>query len=221
MLLAAPASARRPRGRLNMPEGWTWPPSATMVDQGRACLAHLDALGVKWRKAPARRKVATPIYVDEMIVAGVTLAPTFKKGPFVMDCLLAATLADTADVLRSAGVAELRFAEIWDYRNVNDGRRPILSRHALGLAIDVFEVVTDDGVRHVVETDYPDAFLLTLEDWMRATRSFRILTPGNDPRHHHDHFHLEVDVHYGPGKVLAATSYDRYNGGPGARGRSD
>src|SRR5262249_37832793 len=141
-LAAAPASAR---GKLNMPEGWRWPPSAAMKEEGRACLAHLDALGVKWRPAPARRKVATPIFLHDMTVGGVLLAPTFKKGPFVMDCLLAAALADAADVLRSAGVAELRFAEIWDYRNVNDGRRPILSRHALGIAIDVFAIVTDDG----------------------------------------------------------------------------
>src|SRR5204863_3988554 len=99
---------------LNMPGGWSWPPNAAMKAEGEACLHHLDALGVKWRRAPGRRKVATPIYLDEMSLGGVALTPTFKKGPFVMDCLLAAALADSADLLRSLGVEELRFAEIYD-----------------------------------------------------------------------------------------------------------
>src|SRR6266568_1498221 len=96
LLWGALASART---RLNMPAGWTWPPSAAMADRGRACLAHLDALGVSWRAAPPRRKVTTPIYLEDMTVAGVALVPLAKKGPFVMDCLLAAAFADTAAVL--------------------------------------------------------------------------------------------------------------------------
>jgi hypothetical protein len=191
-LLAGSASARPRRSKLNMPPGWTWPPSAAMKADGARCLAHLDALGIKWRRAPAVRKVTTPIYIEPMALGGVEITTLWKKGPFVMDCALVAALADTADVLRSAGVAALLFSEIHDYRNINDGKRPILSRHALGIAIDVFAIVTDDGVRHTVETDYPDAFLLTVEEWLRATSTYRILTPGNDPRHHHDHFHLEV-----------------------------
>jgi hypothetical protein len=186
-----------------MPEGWTWPPSAQMKADGRECLAHLDALGIGWRPGPARPKIATPILLSDLTIGGVTLVPTFKRGPFVMDCALAAALADTAPVLRSAGVAELRFAEIWDYRNVNSGRRHILSRHAIGMAIDVFAFVTDDGVRHTVETDYPDAVLATVEEWLRATHAYRILTPGNDPVHHHDHFHLEANPSYSPRSLAA------------------
>jgi hypothetical protein len=214
-MLAAPAAARP---RLNMPGGWTWPPSTAMKAEGEACLHHLDALGVAWRRAPARRKVATPIYLDDMTVGGVALVPRSRKGPFVMDCLLAATLADSADVFRSLGVAELRFAEIYDYRNINMGQRPILSRHALGLAIDVLELVTDDGVDHVVERDYPDALLATLEEWLRATGSWRLITPATDPRHHRDHFHLEVNVDYRIRKVAARHSYNRYNDGGGRPG---
>lgn len=175
-----------------MPPGWSWPPTQAMKADGAACLRHLDALGIRWTHAPAKRKVTTPILLEEMEVGGIALTSIWKKGPFVMDCQLVAALGDTADVLRSAGVSELRFSEIYDYRNVNDGRRPILSRHALGIAIDIFAIVTEDGVAHRIETDYPDAFLLTVESWLRATNAFRILTPGNDPRHHHDHYHLEV-----------------------------
>ena len=70
-----------------------------------------------------------------------------------------------------------------------------LSRHALGLAVDVFEIVTDDGLRHVVARDYKagDAVLLSVESWVNEAGGFRyLLTPGNDPRRHHDHFHFEA-----------------------------
>ena len=177
---------------LNMPPGWKWPPTTAMKEEGRTCLAHLDELGVAYTAAPKTRKVTTPIYLTDMTVGGVELQPIWKKGPFVMDCLLAAALADHAGVFRSAGVAALRFAEIHDYRNINDGRRKILSRHAIGMAIDVFAFVTEDGVVHPVLRDYPDAFLLTLEQWLRESHGFRLLTPGNDRKHHRDHFHFEV-----------------------------
>lgn len=191
-LVAHGRPGRPTKKGLNMPPGWTWPPSAQMRADGAACLEHLGALGVRYTHAKAVRKVATPIYVTDMTLGGIELQSMYGKGPFVMDCLLAAAIADQADVLASAGVAALRFAEIHDYRNINDGKRGILSRHALGLAIDVFAFVTEDGVEHVVEKDYPDALLLTLEDWLRDTLAFRLLTPGNDKKHHHDHFHLEV-----------------------------
>ena len=192
LLTLLPAAAPARTSRLNMPPGWTWPPSARMKADGQACLSHLDALGVRYEKAPPVRKVTTPVYLSDMTLGGIELQSIWKKGPFVMDCLLAAALADAAGVLASAGVVALRFAEIHDYRNINDGKRKILSRHALGLAIDVFAFVTEDGVTHPVEKDYPDALLLTLEDWLRDTAAFRLLTPGNDRKHHHDHFHLEV-----------------------------
>jgi hypothetical protein len=192
LLWPALAAAKPRPSHLNMPPGWTWPPSAAMRADGKACLARLDELGIRYRKAPLTRKVATPITLETMAIGGVELQSIWKKGPFVMDCLLVSAIADQSDLLRGFGVAALRFSEIWDYRNINDGKRHILSRHALGLAIDVFAFVTDDGVEHRVEMDYPDAFLLTLEEWLRAGAGFRLLTPGNDPRHHHDHFHLEV-----------------------------
>jgi hypothetical protein len=81
---------------LNMPPGWKWPPTAAMRGEGRACLAHLDELGVAYTTAPKTRKVTTPIYVTDMTVGGIELQSIWKKGPFVMDCLLAAALADQA-----------------------------------------------------------------------------------------------------------------------------
>src|SRR5262249_16224963 len=98
-----------------------------------------------------------------------------------------------AAALRAAGVTELRFAGIHDYRNV--AGKNVLSRHALGLAIDVFEFVDEDGVKHVVKSDYRDGdpILWDIEDAINDTGAFRmLLTPGNDPKHHYDHFHFEA-----------------------------
>ena len=194
LLVCGSAHARKRRNKLNMPPGWQWPPSAAMREEGRRCLAHLTALGVEWKRAPATRKVTTPIYVPSMEIGGVTLDPIWRKGPFVMDCLLAEALADRgAAALRSAGVEALRFSTIHDVRNIAGTK--ILSRHALGLAMDVFQIVTDDGQTHVVARDYKrgDPTLYTVEHWVNEAGGFRyLLTPGNDPRHHHDHFHFEA-----------------------------
>ncbi len=178
-----------------MPDGWTWPPSAEMKAEGKACLAHLDELGVEWKKSPPVSKIATPILLPTMEVSGIKLTSIWQSGPFPMDCFLAERIAESAaPFLHAAGVSELRFAEIHEYRDVG-GKPGVLSRHALGLAIDVFEIVTDDGVKHVVKTDYKqaDALLLTVEEWVNRSGGFRLLlTPGNDPEHHYDHFHFEA-----------------------------
>ncbi len=142
-----------------------------------------------------------PIYVPGMELGGVKLTSIFRKGPFVMDCHLALALARAGEVMRQIGVRELRFSTIHEYRRIRlrgAVRRP-LSRHALGLAIDVFEVVTDDGQKAVVEKAYrkKDQTLLALERGIAASLDFRTpLTPGNDPRSHYNHFHLEARVNY-------------------------
>jgi hypothetical protein len=208
ILTAAVAAEARPRAHAgagaNMPPGWTWPPSAAMRDTGRACLDHLGELGVAYTRGPATPKVATPVLVPSMRFDGLEVSAIGKSGPFVMDCLLAESLAESAELFRSAGVVALRFGEIHDYRNINGGRRRILSRHALGLAIDVFAFITEDGAEHRVEREYPSTLLVTLEGWLLDRHSFRILTPGSDPRHHRDHFHLEVRDVVGRGRTVAA-----------------
>jgi hypothetical protein len=196
LVLGTAEAGKRSRGgrtRLNMPPAWTWPPSPEMRAEGQRCLERLTELGVSWKRAPAQRKIVTPIYLPQMEVGGVKLTSIWRKGPFVMDCLLALSFAERgAEALRSAGVAELRFTSIHSYRTVAGTRH--LSRHALGMAIDVFEVVTDDGLRHSVKHDYhTSAALLSAERWINEAGGFRfLLTPGNDPRRHHDHFHFEA-----------------------------
>jgi hypothetical protein len=164
-----------------------------MRREGRLCRQQLDALGVSWKPGPATRKVATPVVVPEMIFGGVRLTSRQRRPPYVMDCRLAETLTSAvAPILTDLGVTTVEFGSIYDYRNVA-GRRA-RSRHAIGMAIDIFAFVSADGARHVVKEDYRAGDLLrAIEERLRATGVFRgPLTPGNDRRRHHDHFHLEA-----------------------------
>jgi len=206
LLPAAVAQARpaRKHGRrvsaryVNMPRGWTWPASAAMKRSGQACLAELDRAGVAWKPAPASRGVTTPVYVPEMRIGEIELEPVWRKGPFVMDCRLALTLADNASALHGLGVRALRFSTIYQYRNVRKQHRvwPMLSRHAAGLAVDVYEFALTDGRVLEVKWSYTrEPVLKEIESLLRGSPRIRgLLTPGNDRRSHPDHFHIEADM---------------------------
>jgi len=185
----------------NMPANWVWPPSRPMIAAGAQCLAKLDELGVEYERAEAQDKIVTPIVVPGMKLGGLELDSLWRKGPFVMDCELALALETYGPQLAEAGVRKLIFSRIWGNTLVRVGgvTKPYLSRHALGLAIDVYAFVDEAGNKSVVETAYPqgDPFLVSIEDTVNASGGFRLcLTPKNDPISHHDHFHLEAAVVY-------------------------
>lgn len=194
-------AGKRKRRQSNMPPGWSWPPTGVMQQTGKACLARLDDLGVRWRKAGKALKVATAVVIPDMKLGGIRIASIWRKPPFVMDCHLAAALAAQGPVLHELGVRELRFTSIHRYTHVQkaDNKPGALSRHALGLAIDVWQMVDDEGVVHSVEDDYVggDELLLAVERRMNDSGAFRmVLTPDNDPVGHDDHFHFEARVDY-------------------------
>lgn len=204
-----PKTARKSAKPSNMPDGWSWPPSRAMAAKGKACTDELDLLGIGWKKAPAEPKIATPIVLTSMELGGVKLVSTFRKPPHVMDCHLALGLATFGVQLHGLGVRELHFSRIYGYTQVRTQgvTRKALSRHALGLAIDVRAVVDDTGHKATVVDDYlkDDPLLLRVEDYLNDSGGFRtVLTPRNDPASHYDHFHVEVRVDYdaptAPGK---------------------
>lgn len=212
LLSSGPAEAARHRvhgrkthGRANMPPGWTWPPSEAMRADGRACLKRLDELGIGYRRVAPTSKITTPIELTTMEIGGVTLTSIWRKGPHLMDCQLARAFAERgAAALKAAGVAALRFSSIHAARNVAGTR--ILSRHALGLAMDVYEVVTTEGTTLVVQRDYPHDVLIETERRINESGVFRyLLTPGNDRRRHRDHFHFEARSTEEVGPGLAGT----------------
>ncbi len=196
MCLAGTGHARSKTKRIpNMPRGWSWPPNAAMVQAGATCLEDLAEREVQVESGEGK-KVNSPVRVPSMRIGGVALEPTWRKGPFVLDCHLVRALHDAAPELRALGVQALRFSTIHEHRYVKrNGRRTnILSRHAIGLAMDVFEVRMDDGRILVVKKHYADDPALPAVERVFAQRDdFRTpLSPGNDPKGHDDHLHLEA-----------------------------
>jgi hypothetical protein len=192
------AEAGRRGARRNMPRGWTWPPSRETRRDGRRCMRELRALGVRFERARRRRLIATPVVVPDMKFGPISLVPTYRKPPFVMDCRLALALATNADRLAALGIRELRFSSIYDYRRVRLRRKVhrVLSRHAYGLAIDVFKVVLENGtVLDVDENYWSSPLLIAAELAMRRSGGFRaVLGPAIDPVSHSDHLHMEAVV---------------------------
>lgn len=194
LLLAATAPPKRP----NMPVGWTWPPSPAMRAIGAECTRALDEAELSWRRGPATPKIATPVLLSPMTAGGVTLVPLRGKGSYPMDCHLARALHAVAPSLVEQGVVALGFRTLHEYRTVRKRGRStkILSRHAIGLAVDVFELHLDDGRVLQVERDWASEPRLAQAVAVFAdSELFRTpLTPANDPHDHGDHVHLEAHM---------------------------
>jgi len=205
LLLASTAVAdARPRAD-NMPRGWRWPPSKTMTAAAHACEQRLDELGVAWQPATAKGHVVDPIVVPGGEIGGIAYVEPGAKQPLVMDCQLVLALATFAPRLYELGVREVRVASAYRWSKVRVGgkTKELLSRHALGLALDVASFVNDDGREAVVARDYKsdDELLLDIERAIDDSSLFRtVLTPKNDPISHSDHFHIEADPDYSDDK---------------------
>jgi hypothetical protein len=190
--------------RLNMPNGFVWPPSRRMEAMADACELQLDELGVQYQPADDVGKVVRPMTIEGEI-AGVKFTPIYgNRGVF--DCQLVMTLANFAPTLYDLGVREVKVLSGYRYTKVRVGGKTknILSRHALGIALDVVAFVDADGNEANVEHDYKRGNQL-LHDIERAGNDsgmFRVLlTPRNDPKSHHDHFHFEANPDYTEARV--------------------
>lgn len=194
VLLGSATPAKRP----NMPAGWTWPPSATMKAVGTSCTQRLDDAKVVWKAGPKLAKISTPVLVEGLQLGAVALAPRRKAASHPMDCQLAAAITEVSPALAELGVATIRFGTLHQYRFVKKRGRTtkILSRHALGLAVDVFAFEMTDGRVLEVERDWAaEPLLATIAAVFAASPRFRTpLTPANDPESHDDHAHLEAHM---------------------------
>jgi hypothetical protein len=202
---AAAKDARRPgiakAKASNMPRGFTWPPSRAMLDAAAGCEHALDAAGVAWHAASRDGRIVDAVTIDDATLGGIAYTPLFAKGPYKLDCQLALALATIGPELAAAGVREVRFGSIYRWSNVRVGGKTknALSRHALGLAMDVVSFVDESGREAKVARDYRagDELLLDIERTINASSSFRlVLTPKNDPISHKDHFHIEANPSY-------------------------
>jgi hypothetical protein len=202
LILAALAGVADARPRAdNMPRGWTWPPSRTMVAASKACEAKLDELGVAWKPAKREGHLVDALTLPDGEIGGITYVDVYGKKPPTMDCQLVLALATFAPRLYELGVREVRIGSIyrWSKVRVAGHTKDLLSRHALGLAMDVISFVDDDGHESVVARDYKqgDELLLNVERAINDSGAFRVvLTPKNDPVSHKDHFHVEANPDY-------------------------
>jgi hypothetical protein len=189
----------------NMPHGYAWPPTRQMRAAEKACEAQLDVLGVPHKPTTTEGRIADPLIVADasgaMKLGGIDYIAAWRQGPQKVDCQLALALAQFGHELYDLGVRQVTFGSIYRWTNVrvNGKTRPFLSRHALGIAMDIVSFIDDAGREANVKQDYPtgDPLLLGIETAVNASGKFRILlTPKNDPISHSDHFHLEVAVDY-------------------------
>lgn len=188
----------------NMPRGWQWPPSRTMEAVEKTCEQKLDALGVTWQAAPREGHVTDAIVVPDMTLGGVQFLGTYTKDrPQMMDCELALAWTSFAPQLHELGVTEVHFGSIYRWTKVRafGKTKDALSRHALGLAMDVAYFVDGEGRQAWVGRDYKagDELLLNVEKAVNDSGLFRLLlTPKNDPISHKDHFHFEANPDFTP-----------------------
>jgi hypothetical protein len=185
----------------NLPRGFTWPATPEMHAAGQACEAELTALGVTWKPSTPEGRIVDPVEVPDGVIGGIQYTSKWRSPPHKLDCQLARALAQIGPVLHAAGVREVRWGSIYRWSNVRTHGQtlPFLSRHALGLAMDIVEFVDDAGRVANVQQDYlkGDALLQSVEQAVNDSGKFRlVLTPKNDPKSHDDHFHVEANPDY-------------------------
>lgn len=187
--------------KANMPRGFRWPPTRAMKKVSARCERELVELGVPWGPARPEGRIVAPIVVPDMELGGIAYKSAFRRPPHTIDCQFARTLVAIGPALHALGVREVTFGSIFRNTTVraNGKSKNVLSRHALGIAMDIVSFTDASGRVVTVKDDYPlqDALLLSVEQVMNDSGLFRtVLTPRNDPTSHHDHFHLEAVVDY-------------------------
>jgi len=190
----------------NMPHGYAWPPSKQMLAAEKVCQDELGALGVSFKPAKGEGRIVSALTVDpdgegNIVLGGIKYKSAWRSPPYKMDCQLALALENFGKDLFTAGVRQVKFGSIFRWTNVrvNGETKPILSRHALGIAMDIVSFSDEAGHEANVKKDYPlgDPLLLAVETAVKDSGKFRtLLTPQNDPVSHSDHFHIEVAVDY-------------------------
>jgi hypothetical protein len=195
------------RNTKNMPRGYVWPPTRQMLAAEKACRAELDARGIAYKPAWSEGRIVGALTISEgaddgaLVLGGITYHSAWRKGPHKLDCQLARVLDDFGPTLHDLGVREVTFGSIYRWTNVrvNGKTKNILSRHALGIAMDIVSFTDEAGRVANGKKDYPadDPLLHAIEDAVNTSHKFRtLLTPKNDPVSHSDHFHIEAYVDY-------------------------
>jgi hypothetical protein len=190
-------------GADRMPPGFAWPATDEMKTASKSCETALNTLGVTWEPSSPQGMIVDPVVVPSMEIGGIKYTSLYARAPHRFDCQFVQTLALLGPELHAIGVREVQFGSI--YRNTlarsHGQTKAFRSRHALGIAMDVMAFVDENGRVAKVETEYlkGDPLLHAIEDLVNQNLHCRqVLTPGNDPISHDDHFHIEASVDFTP-----------------------
>ena len=171
---------------------------------GDLCKRELDARGVAWK--PAHKPGITIAIEVTGPLGGIAWAAA-GRGPLVLDCSLAVSLAEAGPYLAALGVERATFSSAYARRNVRGTNKP--SKHSYGLAIDVSRFHGTEIGDLAVALDYEQglgdaidclgqpstqggAILKVLQcQLVRSGLFYLVLSPDYDDAHH-DHFHLEA-----------------------------
>ena len=204
---ARPVVSRTPVARMHPLVGSEFhhPVPKGFVDHG--CVRRLRRLKVRFRRVGPVRGVATPIEIPGGRIGSIRYHSFFGHDHMLMDCRLAVALQRASSIFHVNGVQEILYSNFYSWRNVEGTNR--LSRHALGLAVDIHAFIARNGRKVVVESDFEKGlghgrtceghaetwkarFLRDLACDLDASNLFdRILTPDYD-HGHKNHFHMSV-----------------------------
>ena len=208
------ARAAEPVASAASPDAGAAPPPADDPSApNKACLASLRERGVDFVEQPTKG-VRTPIRLVGSNLGPLRLVVIDRKAGGVMpvmDCELGRALLDASAVFENAGIRDLFFSGMYEYRPRRHSKK--LSEHAHGLAIDVHEFGTADGRIFDVERDFeqgvgewpardqvacvgsperPEGRLLReLACALRVSSAFREIITADDNADHANHFHIE------------------------------
>lgn len=181
----------------------------------RECHAALDALGVTWKPAAAKKGIVIPVEIpaakgklpEILGVTFVTWSSKKQPKPMVLDCSLAYSFARAARFFTDAGVTTVLYSGIYQRRNVRGTDH--LSKHSFALAMDVHELHGDGIGELTVADDYEQGLgdevdcvgkplttggrvMRTVFCRMQRSELYKhILGPDYDADHW-NHFHIEA-----------------------------
>jgi hypothetical protein len=191
------------------------PPEAEGEGPSKTCLASLKARGVEFIAEAPTKGVRTPVRLQGANLGPLRLVMRERRPGGVipvMDCELGRALLDAAPLFQYAGIRDLIFSGMYQYRKRRGSSK--LSEHAHGLAIDVHQFGTADGRIFDVEKDFESG----VGDWasrdqvacvgsperaearklrelacaLRVSSAFKEIITGDDNSDHDNHFHIEA-----------------------------
>lgn len=166
------------------------------------CLLKLKKSKIKFRTLDSIGLIHTPIEILSTI-DGLEIKTMSKRQRLIVDCRFAIALKRAVPFFKANHISRIHFSN--SYRKHSHKKKRV-SRHSLGLAIDIHYVDTIDGRRLYVKKDFEKGLsdpcdekngpiLNRVACVLRSHGVFDyVLTPDTDSAHY-NHFHLSIVDH--------------------------